>query len=77
MQLDAMGLDNVQTKKFQPVKPTALLMSEAATFYVRLKRDRKDKVFVRSAARNSVIGCMRMVNYQNATRAQFSVLNNG
>ena len=48
MQLDAMGLDNVQTRIFQPVKPNAPLMSEAAAFYVRLKGDRKDKVFVLS-----------------------------
>ena len=27
MQLDAMGLDNVQTRIFQPVKPNALLIS--------------------------------------------------
>ena len=53
MQLDAMGLYNVQTKIFQPVKPNAPLMSEAAAFYVRLKGDRKDKVFVRAAERNS------------------------
>ena len=32
MQLDAMGLDNVQTGIFQPVKPNAPLMSEAAAF---------------------------------------------
>ena len=53
MQLDAMGLDNVQTRIFQPVKPNAPLMSEATAFYVRLKGDRKDKVFVRAAERNS------------------------
>ena len=33
MQLDAMGLDNVQSKLFQPVKPSAPLMSEATSFY--------------------------------------------
>ena len=53
MQLDAMGLDNVQTRIFQPVKPNAPLMSEAAAFYVRLEGDRKDKVFARAAERNS------------------------
>ena len=53
MQLDAMGLDNVQTRIFQPLKPNAPLMSEAAAFYLRLEGDRKDKVFVRAAERNS------------------------
>jgi hypothetical protein len=32
MQLDAMGLDNVQGKSFQPIKPSAPLMSEATAF---------------------------------------------
>jgi uncharacterized protein YcgL (UPF0745 family) len=53
MQLDAMGLDNVQSKLFQPVKPPAPLMSEATSFYLRLKGDGKDKVFVRAAQRNA------------------------
>ena len=53
MQLDAMGLDNVQSKLFQPVKPSAPLMSEATSFYLRLKGDGKDKVFVRAAQRNA------------------------
>jgi integrase/uncharacterized protein YcgL (UPF0745 family) len=53
MQLDAMGLDNVQSKLFQPVKPSAPLMSEATTFYLRLKGDGKDKVFIRAAQRNA------------------------
>jgi len=53
MQLDAMGLDNVPSKLFQPVKPSAPLMSEATTFYLRLKGDGKDKVFIRAAQRNA------------------------
>ena len=53
MQLDAMGLDNVQSKLFQPVKPSAPLMSEATSFYLRLKGDVKDKVFIRAAQRNA------------------------
>jgi integrase/uncharacterized protein YcgL (UPF0745 family) len=53
MQLDAMGLDNVQSKLFQPVKPSAPLMSEATSFYLRLKGDGKDKVFARAAQRNA------------------------
>ena len=53
MQLDAMGLDNVQAKLFQPVTPPAPLMSEATAFYLRLKGDGKDKVFVRAAQRNA------------------------
>ena len=53
MQLDAMGLDNVKGKIFHPVKQDAPLMSEAAAFYVRLKANGKDKVFVRAAERNS------------------------
>ena len=53
MQLDAMGLDNVQSKLFQPVKLSAPLMSEATSFYLRLKGDGKDKVFVRAAQRNA------------------------
>ena len=53
MQLDVMGLDNVQSKLFQPVKPSAPLMSEATSFYLRLKGDGKDKVFVRAAQRNA------------------------
>jgi integrase/uncharacterized protein YcgL (UPF0745 family) len=53
MQLDAMGLDNVQSKLFQPVKPSAPLMSEATSFYLRLKADGKDKVFIRAAQRNA------------------------
>ena len=61
MQLDAMGLDNVQSKLFQPVKLSAPLMSEATSFYLRLKGDGKDKVFVRAAQRNaaSVIEVLR------------------
>ena len=46
MQLDAMGLNNVEAKLFQSVKPTAPLMSEATAFYLRLKGDGKDKVFI-------------------------------
>ena len=53
MQLDAMGLDNVQAKLFQPVTPPAPLMSEATAFYLRLKGDGKDKVFIRAAQRNA------------------------
>ena len=53
MQLDAMGLDNVQSKLFQPVKPSAPLMSEATSFCLRLKGDGKDKVFIRAAQRNA------------------------
>ncbi len=53
MQVDAMGLDNVQSKLFQPVKPSAPLMSEATSFYLRLKGDDKDKVFIRAAQRNA------------------------
>ena len=40
MQLDAMGLDNVQTRIFQPVKPNAPLMSEAAAFELQGYADR-------------------------------------
>ena len=53
MQQDAMGLDNLQAKLFQPVKASAPLMSEATSFYLRLKGDGKDKVFVRAAQRNA------------------------
>ena len=53
MQLDAMGLDNVQAKIFQPVKGDAPLMSEATAFYLRLKADGKDIVFTRAAQRNA------------------------
>ena len=53
MQLDAMGLDNVQAKIFQPVKGGAPLMSEATAFYLRLKADGKDIVFTRAAQRNA------------------------
>jgi hypothetical protein len=53
MQLDAIGLDNLQSKLFQSVKPSAPLMSEATSFYLRLKGDGKDKVFVGSAQRNA------------------------
>jgi integrase len=53
MQLDAMGLDNVQAKVFQPTKTTAPLMSEATAFYLRLKGDGKDIVFTRAAQRNA------------------------
>ena len=53
MQLDAMGLDNVQSKLFRPVKPSAPLMSEATSFYLRLKGDGKDKAFIRAAQRNA------------------------
>jgi integrase/uncharacterized protein YcgL (UPF0745 family) len=68
MQLDAMGLDNVQSKLFQPVKPTAPLMSEATAFYLRLKGDGKDKVFIRAAQRNvasviEVLGDRPINNY--------------
>ena len=68
MQLNAMGLDNVQSKLFQPVKPTAPLMSEATAFYLRLKGDGKDKVFIRAAQRNvasviEVLGYRPINNY--------------
>ena len=53
MQLDAMGLDNVQAKIFHPIKATAPLMSEATAFYLRLKGDGKDLVFTRAAQRNA------------------------
>ena len=53
MQLDAMGLDNVQAKVFQPAKAAAPLMSEATAFYLRLKGDGKDIVFTRAAQRNA------------------------
>jgi integrase len=53
MQLDAMGLDDVQAKVFQPAKAAAPLMSEAAVFYLRLKGDGKDIVFVRAVQRNA------------------------
>jgi len=55
MQLDAMGLDNVQARVFQPTKAVAPLMSEATTFYLRLKGDGKDIVFTRAAQRNANI----------------------
>ena len=53
MQLDAMGLDNVQARVFQPAKGAAPLMSEATAFYLRLKGDGKDIVFTRAAQRNA------------------------
>ena len=53
MQLDAMGLDNMQAKLFQPAKAAAPLMSEATAFYLRLKGDGKDLVFTRAAQRNA------------------------
>jgi integrase len=53
MQLDAMGLDNVQAKVFQPAKAAAPLMSEATVFYLKLKGDGKDIVFTRAAQRNA------------------------
>ncbi|MDA7721085.1 tyrosine-type recombinase/integrase [Alphaproteobacteria bacterium] len=53
MQLDAMGLDNVQARVFQTVKGAAPLMSEATAFYLRLKGDGKDLVFTRAAQRNA------------------------
>jgi integrase len=53
MQLDAMGLDDVQAKVFQPAKAAAPLMSEATVFYLRLKGDGKDIVFVRAVQRNA------------------------
>jgi integrase len=55
MQLDAMGLDNMQAKLFQPAKAAAPLMSEATAFYLRLKGDGKDLVFTRAAQRNANI----------------------
>mgnify|MGYP001395776286 FL=1 len=55
MQLDAMGLDNVQSKLFQQTKATAPLMSEATVFYLKLKGDGKDFVFTRAAQRNANI----------------------
>ena len=53
MQLDAMGLDNVQAKVFQPAKAAAPSMSEATVFYLKLKGDGKDIVFTRAAQRNA------------------------
>ena len=53
MQLDAMGLDNVQAKVFQPAKAAAPLMSEATAFYLKLKGEGKDLVFTRAAQRNA------------------------
>ena len=53
MQLDAMGLDDVQAKVFQPAKGAAPLMSEATVFYLKLKGDGKDLVFTRAAQRNA------------------------
>ena len=53
MQLDAMGLDNLQAKLYQPAKAAAPLMSEATVFYLRLKGDGKDLVFNRAAQRNA------------------------
>ena len=53
MQLDAMGLDNVQAKIFHPTKATAPLMSEATVFYLKMKGDGKDLVFTRAAQRNA------------------------
>ena len=53
IQLDALGLDNVQAKVFQPAKAAAPLMSEATVFYLRLKGDGKDIVFTRAAQRNA------------------------
>ena len=53
MQLDAMGLGNVQARVFQPAKAAAPLMSEATAFYLRLKGDGKDLVFTRAAQRNA------------------------
>ena len=46
-------LDDVQAKVFQPAKASAPLMSEATVFYLRLKGDGKDIVFVRAAQRNA------------------------
>ena len=55
MQLDAMGLDNLQP--FSGVsgltKCTAPLMSEATDLYLRLKSNGKDEVFSRTAQRNA------------------------
>ena len=55
MQLDAMGLDDVQAKVFQPAKAAAPLMSEATVFYLKLKGDGKDLVFTRAAQRNAIV----------------------
>ena len=68
MQLDAMGLGNVQSKLFQPVKPSAPLMSEATSFYLRLKGEGKDKVFARAAQRNFAESASPMLRNTNATR---------
>ena len=55
MQLDVMGLDNLQP--FSGVsgltKCTAPLMSEATDLYLRLKSNGKDEVFSRTAQRNA------------------------
>ena len=53
MQLDALGLDNVQSKLFQSVKLSAPLMSEATTLYLRLEGEGKDTVFIRATQRNA------------------------
>ena len=55
MQLDAMGLDDVQAKVFQPARAAAPLMSEATVFYLKLKGDGKDLVFTRAAQRNAIV----------------------
>ena len=55
MQLDAMGLDNLQAKLYQPAKAAAPLMSEATVFYLKLKGDGKDLVFTRAAQRNAIV----------------------
>jgi len=53
MQLDAVGLDSLPDKLFQPVKPSGPLMSEATALFLRLKSDGKEKEFTRAAQRNA------------------------
>ncbi len=44
MLLDAIGLDNVEVKLFQPVKPPLPFKLDAIAIYLRFKGDGKDKV---------------------------------
>ena len=55
MQLDTMGLEDVQSKLFQPAKAATPLMSEATVFYLRLKGEGKGLAFNRAAQRNALI----------------------
>ena len=49
MQLDAIGLDNIQSKLFQSVKPSAPLMSEATSFYYRYPSHQPDRASMAEA----------------------------